>query len=60
LRAQRVDLGLGQVPDLGRRLDAGGSADQRGPLPANPVDVGQADDDVLVDRDIDAGNTRHG
>src|SRR5690606_8768921 len=60
LGAQALDFGLGQVADLGRRGDAGRLADLPGTGTANAVDALQPDPDVLLGRQVDAGNTRHG
>src|SRR5574337_146936 len=54
--AQRLDFGLGQVLDLGRWLDARHLANQARAAAANTVNALQADDGVLIRRDIDAGN----
>src|SRR5690606_6083781 len=53
------DLGLGEVADLGRRRNAGGLADLLRTGTANAVDALQAHPDVLLGRQVDAGNTRH-
>src|SRR5690606_36352408 len=59
LQAEALDLGLGEVADLGRRRNAGGLADLLRTGTANAVDALQAHPDVLLGRQVDAGNTRH-
>src|SRR3954447_1081124 len=57
--AELGDLVVGEVAHLAVRLDAELGEDLvRGRL-ADPVDVGQADLDALVARDVDAGYTSH-
>src|SRR5690606_12607674 len=46
--------------DPGRRGDAGRLADLPGTGTANTVDALQPDPDMLLGRQVDAGNTRHG
>src|SRR5687768_13246756 len=55
--AQLGDLVLGEVADVGVRADAelGEEPVRRGP--ADPVDVGEADLDALVEGDVDPGDT---
>src|SRR5690606_12409709 len=59
LEAEALDLGLGEVADLGRRRNAGGLADLLRTGTANAEDALQAHPDVLLGRQVDAGNTRH-
>ena len=60
LLADLVHLGIREVLDLRRLLDAGGIADQAGARAADAVDRGQRDAGVLVIRDVDTCNTGHG
>src|SRR5690606_26910626 len=57
--AQALDFRLGQVADLGRRIDAGRFADLLGTGTADAVDALQPDPDVLLGRQVDTCNTRH-
>src|SRR5690606_19906501 len=59
LGTEAFDLRLGQVADPGRRRHAGGLADLLRTGTANAVDALQAHPDVLLGRQVDAGNTRH-
>ena len=58
--ADLADLLLGQVldPDVG--VDSGLSQDRVGAVTPDPVDVGEADLDTLLPRQIHSGNTCHG
>jgi hypothetical protein len=58
-RAQALDVGLGQVADLGVGLDASGFADLLRTSTADAVDALQADPDMFLGRQVDARNTRH-
>src|SRR5690606_28695510 len=60
LGAEALDLRLGQIADLRRRVHARGLADLAGTGTADAVDALQAHPDVLLGRQVDAGNTRHG
>src|SRR4249919_784248 len=58
-RAQVVDLGLGEVADLGRRIDADGLAQK---LRAGTPDAEnglKADPDMLLDWQVDTRDARH-
>src|SRR5690606_8674222 len=57
--AQALDFRLGQVADLGRRVDAGSFAELPGTGTANAVDALQPDPDMLLGRQVDTCNTRH-
>src|SRR5262245_49871340 len=58
-RADRVDLGLGEIFHLGGLLDASSYAQVARARAPDTVDVSQADPQVLVHRNVDAGNTCH-
>src|SRR4051794_5320966 len=58
--AQLADLVLGEVADVGVRGDAHLGQQLVGGRAADPVDVGEADLDTLVERDVDACDARHG
>src|SRR3954452_17269342 len=53
--AQAGDLVLGEIPDVGVRGDVGLLEDLGRGRRADPVDVGQADLDALVEGDVDPG-----
>src|SRR3546814_3958853 len=59
LGTDALDLGLGQVADLGRRIHAGRVADLLRTGTADAVDTLKPDPDMLLGRQIDARNTRH-
>src|SRR5262245_43177213 len=59
LRAQRRDLGLGEILHLGLGLDARARAGALRLRMADPEDVRETDDDVLVHRNVDARYTCH-
>ena len=54
------DLGIGQLADAPLLRDRELLADLPGTGPPDSEDVGQADEDPLLRRYVDAGNTRHG
>src|SRR6185369_11064032 len=58
-RADRVDLGLGEILHLGLLVDASRDAQVAGARATHTVDVSQSDAQVLVHRDVDTGNTCH-
>src|SRR6185369_631822 len=58
-RADRVDLGLGEILHLGLGVDASSRAQVASACAPDTVDVGQADPQVLVHRNVDTGNTCH-
>ena len=58
--ADPQDLGIGQLADAPLLGDRELLADLPGTGPPDPEDVGQADEDPLLRRYVDAGNTRHG
>src|SRR5689334_17864809 len=58
-RTDRVHFRLGEVLHLGGRLDARRLADRDRTRTTHAEDVRETDDDVLVHRDVDAGNTCH-
>src|SRR5689334_11136898 len=57
--ANLVDLGLGQVLDLGRRIDAGLDADLLRARPADAEYGLQANRDMLLNRKVDTRNASH-
>jgi hypothetical protein len=57
--AEVGDLVLGQVTDVGVRADAGVRQQLVRHRATDPVDVGQADLDALVEGDVDPGDTSH-
>src|SRR5690349_3174393 len=57
--AQLHDLVVGQVLDVGVRIDAGVRDDLRRRGLADAVDVGEAHLHALVDRDVDPRDTSH-
>ena len=59
LMAQLVDLGLGEVLDLRRRIDAGLDADLLRARPADAEDGLEADPDMLLNRKVDTRNASH-
>jgi hypothetical protein len=59
LAAQLLHLRLGQVANLGVRGNACRVADFLRARVADPIDMGQRDDCVLVGWDVDPGNTGH-
>src|SRR5690606_31221141 len=59
LGADALDFRLGQVADLGRRIDAGRVAHLLRTGTADAVDALEPDPDMLLGRQIDARNTRH-
>src|SRR5262245_38009545 len=59
LRADGVHLRLGQVLDLGGRVDTRGGTGGARARPAHAVDVGEPDPHVLVHRDVGAGYACH-
>src|SRR5581483_297941 len=59
LRANGVDLVLGEVLDPGVRVDARGLAGGVCARPSHAIDVREPDPHVLVHRDVDAGYACH-
>ena len=59
LRANGVDLGLGEVLHLGRGIDACTLAGGVRARAAHAIDVGEPDPHVLVHRDVDTGDACH-
>src|SRR5712671_136764 len=59
LSTQRRDFRLRQVLDLGGRIDARGRAALERARAADAENMGQADPDVLVHRDVDTGYACH-
>jgi hypothetical protein len=59
LGAQRRHFGVGQILDLDAVLDPGRIANAARTAVADAENVGQTDDDMLVHRNVDAGDTRH-
>src|SRR5205085_11058280 len=54
-----VHFVVGEVTDPRVGVHAGGRADLLGLTRANPVDVGEGDDEALFARDVDASYTSH-
>jgi hypothetical protein len=59
LFAQPVHVGVGEILDLGRFLDAGSDADRLRPRTADAVNRGERDFRVLMIGNVDACNTGH-
>src|SRR5690606_34308496 len=53
------DLSVGEVAHPGRLVDVRRGADLLGHGPADSVDVGEGDDEALLPRDVDAGDSCH-
>jgi hypothetical protein len=57
--AQPGNLGLAQILDLSRRVDLRGDTRLERAAAADAVDLRQRDRHVLVDGNVDSGNTCH-
>ncbi len=57
--ANASHLVIGELTHLGARVDPGALADEGGPAVADAVDVGQADGQPLVARQVNSGYACH-